>query len=65
MQETGVDQRPLVGGEREGRGEFELGQFARRTPHAQMRQLPVFHRAVLKSVGRTGKRSPTLSDDNR
>ncbi|MCY1225535.1 hypothetical protein D9M72_377330 [compost metagenome] len=40
-----VNHGPLLGGEREERGELELAEFARNLPHAEIRQLPVIHRA--------------------
>ncbi|MCY1207765.1 hypothetical protein D9M72_193730 [compost metagenome] len=40
-----VDQGPFLGGESEERGKLELAEFARNLPHAEIRQLPVIHRA--------------------
>lgn len=40
-----IDQGPLLGGEGEERGKLELAEFARNLPHAEIRLLPVIHRA--------------------
>ncbi len=45
-----VDQRALFGGEGEECRKLELAELARHLPHAEIRQLPVIHRACSQAV---------------